>query len=149
MITFNLFSVTSFDTLLKKILEWRKIYNGSKNETQWQRVRFDTPHLKEPAIYDMNILPKENFMPYMQKHLQFIKDNVNDADRTKFTTLEYEKFKRVVDYMSTTFYNEDKLTEARRNFYNWFTEHDKRRNTSLVEIFPELEDFWNLTKETI
>ena len=67
MITFNIFSVTSFTLLLEKILEWRTKYNSTANETQWQRIRFDTPHLKEPSIYDMNILPKEEFMPYMYK----------------------------------------------------------------------------------
>jgi organic radical activating enzyme len=149
MITFNLFSVTSFDTLLQKILEWREKYNNSNNETQWQRVRFDTPHLKEPEIYDMNILPKDQFMPYMKNHLLFIKNNLNDADRTKFTSLEYEKFKRVVDYMEQTEYEPVRLKEARRNFYNWFTEHDRRRGTVLTDTFPELTDFWNLTQEEL
>jgi organic radical activating enzyme len=146
MITFNLFSVTSFDTLLSKILDWRSKYNSEANETQWQRVRFDTPHLKEPAIYDMNILPKEDFMPYMHNHLQFIQDNLDDSDRTKFTSLEYEKFKRVVDYMESTHYEDARLAEARKNFYNWFTEHDRRRNVSLTKYFPELENFMNLCK---
>ena len=149
MITFNLFSVTSFDTLLAKILEWRTKYNGDQNSTQWQRVRFDTPHLKEPTMYDMNILPKEEFIPYMEKHLQFIKDNMDNADRTKFTTLEYEKFKRVVEYMRTTHYDNVALKQARKNFYNWFTEHDRRRNTNIIESFPELENFWNLTQEEL
>ena len=149
MITFNLFSVTSFDTLLAKILEWRKKYNGDQNSTQWQRVRFDTPHLKEPTIYDMNILPKEEFIPYMERHLQFIENNMDNADRTKFTTLEYEKFKRVVEYMRTTHYDSVALKQARKNFYNWFTEHDRRRNTNIIESFPELENFWKLTQEEL
>jgi organic radical activating enzyme len=148
MITFNLFSVTSFNTLLAKILEWREKYNSANNETQWQRVRFDTPHLKEPYIYDMNILPKEDFMPYMHEHLKFIKDNIDDADCTKFTTLEYEKFKRVVDYMETTTYDNELLTRSRRNFYNWFTEHDRRRNVVLTDYFPELRDFHETCKNT-
>ena len=149
MITFNLFSVTSFDTLLAKILEWRKKYNGDQNSTQWQRVRFDTPHLKEPTIYDMNILPKEEFIPYMERHLQFIENNMDNADRTKFTTLEYEKFKRVVEYMRTMHYDSVALKQARKNFYNWFTEHDRRRNTNIIESFPELENFWKLTQEEL
>jgi len=146
MITFNLFSVTSFTTLLEKILEWREKYNSTANETQWQRVRFDTPHLKEPSIFDMNILPKDEFMPYMREHLSFIKDNLDDNDRTKFTTLEYEKFKRVVDYMESTFYEDKKLSEARKNFYNWFTEYDSRRNSDMIATFPELKDFMELCK---
>ena len=143
MITFNIFGVTSFTQLLEKILEWRTKYNSDDNATQWQRVRFDTPHLKEPSIYDMNILPKEEFMPYMEKHLQFIKDNQDDNDRTKFTGLEYEKFKRVVEYMRTTHYEPRKLEQARRDFHNWFKEFYRRRKCNLVETFPELEGFYN------
>jgi len=147
MITFNIFAVTSFVTLLEKILEWREKYNDDSNETQWQRVRFDTPHLKEPLIYDMNILPKDEFMPYMHENLEFIENNMDDSDRTKFTTLEYEKFKRVVDYMESTVYDNSTLIEARRNFYNWFNEHDRRRGTNLVETFPEMLGFYYLCKD--
>lgn len=146
MITFNLFTVTSFDQLLGKILEWRKKYNNLSNETQWQRIRFDTPHLKEPNIFDMNILPKQNYLLYMENHLDYIKQNLDDNDRTKFTSLEYEKFKRVVDYMKNNSYDESKLKESRINFHNWFSEYDKRRGTNIREIFPEMIDFLNLCK---
>lgn len=147
MITFNLFAVASFSSLLEKILEWREKYNDDSNETQWQRIRFDTPHLKEPTIYDMNILPKDEFMPYMYDHLQFIKDNVDDSDRTKFTGLEYEKFRRVVDYMANTEYDEKTVTQAKKNFFYWFNEHDRRRGTNLLETFPELRNFYEQCRE--
>ena len=143
MITFNIFSVTSFHLLLEKILEWRRKYNSDANATQWQRIRFDTPHLKEPTIYDMNILPKEKFMPFMYKHLEFMESNMDNNDRTKFSSLEVEKFRRVVDYMAKTHYEPFKLKQAHKDFYNWFTEFDKRRNCSLPETFPELEKFYN------
>ena len=45
MITFNILTVTNFQSLLEKILEWRVKYNGY-NQHKWQRVRFDTPFLK-------------------------------------------------------------------------------------------------------
>lgn len=141
MITFNILTVPTFQSLLEKILEWREKYNGY-NQNKWQRIRFDTPFLKEPLQYDMNILPKDEFMPYMNKHLQFIKDNLDDVDRTKFSELEYEKFSRVVKYMETTQYTNEKLLEGRRDFYSWFTEYDRRRNTDFIETFPELENFY-------
>lgn len=147
MITFNIFGVTSFTSLLEKIREWRSKYNHTQNAVQWQRIRFDTPHLKEPTIYDMNILPKEEYMPYMHDHLDYIWQNQDNSDKTKFTDLEYLKFKRVVDYMQSTTYDDDKLTMARKNFNAWFTEHDRRRNTSLLEHFPEMKSFWNLCAE--
>ena len=147
MITFSILSVTNFQSLLEKILEWRIKYNGS-NQNKWQRVRFDTPFLKDPLQYDMNILPKEQFMPYMKHHLSFIKNNLDDKDRTKFNDIEYEKFRRVVDYMETTNYSTDRVTEGRKDFYSWFTEYDRRRNTNFLETFPEMEQFYNLCKDT-
>ncbi len=141
MITFNILTVTNFQSLLEKILEWRTKYNGN-NQNKWQRVRFDTPFLKEPLQYDMNILPKEQFMPYMYSHLQFIKDRMDDHDRTKFSDLEYEKFRRVVDYMQNTNYNNEKINEGRKDFYQWFTEYDRRRGTDFIRVFPELKDFY-------
>lgn len=143
MITFNILSVTTFKSLLEKILEWRGIYNQYNKTDQPQMVRFDTPYLKEPLQYDMNILPKEEFMSYMDDSLQFIKDNINDEDPTKFTTVEYEKFRRVVDYMQTTHYDPKTVEQGRRDFYNWFNALDQRRDTNLLETFPEMTSFYN------
>ena len=141
MITFNILSVPSFTKLLNKILEWRVRYNGT-DQNKWQRIRFDTPYLKEPLQYDMLILPKDEFMPYMKQHLAFIKDNLDDKDRTRFSELEYEKFRRVVDYMDSTNYTAEKLKEGRRDFFNWFAEYDRRRGTDFTKTFPELENFY-------
>ncbi len=142
MVTFNILTVTNFQSLLEKILEWRKEYPFNKD----YRVKFDTPYLKEPLQYDMNLLPKDEFMPYMHSHLSFIKDNVNDKNFDKFTSLEYERFRRVVDYMETTHYSADRIAEGRRDFYNWFTEYDRRRETNFASTFPELVDFYNSCK---
>jgi organic radical activating enzyme len=143
MITFNILSVTTFQSLLEKILEWRKKY---KFVTE-HKVRFDTPYLKEPLQYDMNILPKSEFMPYMYSHLEFIKKNVDDKNVEKFSSLEYEKFRRVVDYMESTVYSDTKVKEGRKDFYNWFTEYDRRRSVDFVTTFPTMIDFYNKCKD--
>jgi hypothetical protein len=146
MITFNILSVTTFPRLLAKILEWRTKYQFLDDESK-HRVRFDTPYLKEPLQYDMNILPKEEFMPYMYESLKFIKDNADDNSLEKFSNLEYEKFRRVVDYMETTIYTDDRLKEGRKDFYNWFTEYDRRRNTNFANTFPEMITFFNSCRD--
>lgn len=142
MITFNLLTVPNFSSLLSKILAWRKTYNGLEQDSR-QRIRFDTPFLKEPLQYDMNILPKDEFMPFMYNHLNFIKNNLDDNDITKFSEYEFEKFRRVVEYMNTTNYLDTKILEGRKDFYKWFTEYDRRRGTNFLETFPQLTDFYN------
>jgi hypothetical protein len=141
MCTFNILTVTNFQKLLEKILEWRVKYNGF-DQNKWQRIRFDTPFLKEPLQYDMNILPKDEFMPYMKSHLDFILANLDDKNRSKFSELEYEKFLRVVKYMETTIYSQERLLEGKRDFFNWFTEYDRRRGTNFQNTFLELNDFY-------
>lgn len=141
MITFNILAVTSFKGLLEKMLEWRRQY-GWYDHLKEHRIRFDTPYLKEPLQYDMNILPKEEFMPFMYEALDYIKENIDNSASDKFTELEYEKFRRVVDYMETTHYSDDKLKEGRTDFQRWFTEFDRRRGTNFLETFPEYKKFY-------
>ena len=143
MITFNVLTVTNFKSLLKQILKWRvkfksKVYTDN-DISGFPRIRFDTPHLKEPLQYDMNILPKDEFMPYMYDSLKFIEDNIG---KHKFTQVEYDKFSRVVKYMEITNYSDEKISEGRKDFYNWFTEYDRRRGTDFVATFPELVQFF-------
>jgi hypothetical protein len=146
MITFNILTVTNFQSLLEKILEWRVRYNIPE-QNKWQRLRFDTPFLKEPLQYDMNLLPKDEFMSYMINHLNFIRFNMENDNRSKFSELEYEKFLRVVKYMESSIYTPEKLKEGKRDFFNWFTEYDRRRGTDFIKTFPKLREFYNDCKQ--
>lgn len=153
MCTFNILSVTSFIDFLKKILEWRQKYNDvipviNPLEPNLRKIRFDTPYLKEPLQYDMHILPKEEYLPYFDAILQFIDENRDENDVTKFSDLEYERFRRVRDYFATVNYDEDRIREGRKDFVSWFTEFDRRRNVNFLETFPDMKPFWDLCKET-
>jgi organic radical activating enzyme len=147
MCTFNILSVTSFDQFLSKVLYWRKKYDYlfEKNDNT-RMIRFDTPYLKEPLQYDIQILPKNKFLPHFDRVLKFIDENRDENDRTKFSDLEYERFRRVRDYFSSVDYDEAKVKEGRKDFYNWFTEYDRRRNTNFLETFPDMLEFWEECK---
>ena len=144
MCTFNVLSVTSFTLFLEKMLEWRKQYHQPNR----RRIRFDTPYLKEPLQYDMHILPKEEYLPYFDKILKFIEDNTDEKDTTKFSELEYQRFRRVRNYFASVTYDENKITEGRKDFYNWFNEYDRRRNVNFLKTFPEMQNFYILCKDT-
>ena len=153
MVTFNVLSVTSFKDYLKKVLEWRQTYddiipNDLGSDEYVRKIRFDTPYLKEPLQYDIHILPKDEFLPYFDDILKFISDNIDEHDRTKFSGLEYERFRRVRDYFASETYAHDRITEGRIDFYNWFTEYDRRRGTDFLSTFPEMAQFYNLCKQT-
>jgi hypothetical protein len=142
MITFNVLTVTNFTSLLKKIIEWRGKYNGIF-QSEWQRIRFDVAYLVQPLQYDINILPKDEFMPYMYSALEYMqKRKQGSFKRNTFLNLEIEKFSNIVRYMETTVYSDEKLLEGRIDFYNWFTEYDRRRSTDFLTTFPELKNFY-------
>ncbi len=147
MITVNLMSVSSFKSLLIKILEWRSTYN-SKDTTKRQRIRFDTPHLKEPNMFDIRILPKESYVHYLEDCLLFVEQNLEDGNNRKFSQIEYDKIKRIVDYLKSSDLTDNIVNRSRKNFYNWVSEHDRRYDKSFVTTFPEMQDFWDLCKDT-
>ncbi len=146
MITFNVLSVVKFRLLLDKILELRKEY-GTLENMYTQRIGFDTPYLKEPPHWMINILTK-NFLDYMYDHLRHMKYKERTADfKHGFDKVEMEKFKRVVDYMAENPVSPDIIKQGRRDFYTFFTEHDKRRGTSLLDTFPEYTDFFYVCEQ--
>ena len=143
MVTFNVLTVANFRSLLEKILELRKIYPGN----EWhQRVQFDTPYLKEPPHWMINILP-DSFNIYMESHLQFIADNLRKNNQVGFNEIEYEVFKRVVDYMKQNPVDAEKIKKGRRDFYVFFNETDNRNGTDFYKTFPEYIDFMALCKQ--
>tara|TARA_B100000131_G_scaffold323026_1_gene379328 strand:- start:1011 stop:2570 length:1560 start_codon:yes stop_codon:yes gene_type:complete len=158
MITFNILCVVNFRSLLEKILEWRKKYNNPElfekeyEGNMVQRIQFDTPYLKEPPHYDMNILTSD-FLPYMESHLLFMEENKTDESvgggyGNGFDQLEIAKFKRVVDYMRTKVENPDEeyVKKGRADFYSFFTQYDKRRDQDFYATFPEYHEFMELCK---
>ena len=152
MITYNVLSVAYFRPLLENILILRKKYNTPNS---WiQRIQFDTPYLKEPPHWMINLLPKEEFGHYFDDDLQFIKDNLakpgSGTSNMQFAEHEFEKFSRVRDYYyeGGTRVTEDLIRRGRRDFHSFFPEYDKRSNSNLLELFPAYANFAKLCKET-
>jgi organic radical activating enzyme len=134
MITFNVLCVANFKSLLEKTIGWRKRYGK-------ESISLDIPYLKEPPHWMINILT-EDFNHYMQENLEFI-----NSQPEYFTSIEYEKFKRVTDYMRENPVSDEKIKNGRRDFYSFFTENDKRIGTDLLNTFPEYTDFYNFCKK--
>ena len=134
MCTYNVLCVTNFQQLLEKVIEWREKFG-------FQSVSFDTPYLKEPPHWMINILT-DDFIEHQERQLQFIVDN-----KKWFTDVEYEKMLRVTDYMKENPVSEEKIRAGRRDFYSFFTENDKRLGTDLLKTFPEYTEFYELCKK--
>jgi hypothetical protein len=135
MCTFNVLCVTNFQSLLEKVVEWRKQYGADL-------FHLDIPYLKDPPHWMINILTPD-FMVYMDRTVKYMEDNAE-----WFELSEIVKFKRVTEYMRTNPVDADKIRRGRRDFYVFFTENDRRLGTNMLELFPEYKDFYQLCKET-
>lgn len=133
MCTFNVLCVATFDNFLSRVMHWRRKYGK-------EALAFDTPYLKEPPHWMLNILPKE-FNWYMDEHLKMM-----NANKDYFTSVEIAKMQRVRDYMYQNPVDPKKIQQGRRDFYSFFKENDKRLGTDLLKTFPQYKEFYEHCK---
>ena len=136
IITMNNLSVTSLDKLFAGILGLRKVYS-----TDYQRVWFDTPVLREPAWQSLQILPEsyaerlEWLWAWMVRQIE-----TDEAPFQGFKDYELHRLDRDIAWMRSA-----QLTDHSRDkadFYRFFAEHDRRRGTDFLKTFPEMRSWW-------
>lgn len=140
--TYNALSVVGFPKFIDWILSLRKRY-GNKN----RNIFIDIPHLQGPDHQSCLILPESyetqiesaiNYMESRQEHHYGIK------------TAEILKMKRILEWIrSNRPVTSKALKEQRRHrkdFYLFFSEHDRRRGTNFLKTFPEMSEFYELCK---
>ncbi len=141
MVACNALSIPKFDLFLKKVLELRAEYS-----TKWtQRINFDTPFIVEPSHLTGSILTDE-WIDLGFQHLKFLEDNLDDEDKTKFSSMEQQKLSRMLNWMKKSRFEDPWLTLNRGDFYRFVTEHDRRRGTNFLQAFPEMEGFLDMCK---
>lgn len=141
MVACNALSIPNFDLFLKKILELRKEYSTK----HIQRIEFDTPFIVEPSHLTGSILTDE-WIDLGFRHLKFLEDNIDDDDKTKFSSLEQQKLSRMLNWMKESRFQDPWLSLNRGDFYRFVIEHDRRRGTNFLQAFPEMERFLELCK---
>jgi hypothetical protein len=141
IITFNVLSYSGFVEYIKNIHKLRKQYSKGR-----QLIWFDIPQLQDPDFLNSKLLPE--MITELEKAKEYMLENTEGLfnHHKGFKDFEVSKVQRLIDWI-TQESNFDK-TKSMKNFYMFFTEQDRRRNTSFVNTFPELENFWNNCKDT-
>ena len=139
IITMSNLNITGLKDLLQWILNLRKTYS-----TDRQHIWFDTPILREPAWQCLNIMP-ESYAWQLQQIVDWmnIQTETSDNRYQGFKDYEVQRVQRVVDWMRAE-YKEDITAQA--DFYRFFAEHDRRRNTNFLQTFPEMSEWWDQCK---
>jgi hypothetical protein len=79
----------------------------------------------------------------LEKSIEFMSQNkeTRHNEFKGFSDFEISKVQRLVDWIKSE--NDFNKDVALKNFYLYFQEQDRRRNTNFLETFPELVDFWS------
>ena len=142
IITMNMLSIPNLHMLLNEILTLRDVYSDT-----YQRVWFDTPLLRQPAWQSIELAPKS-----LQNELEAVKlwmeDHVEVASNPfhGFKDYEIQRIERDIDWMKNSNLSRQEISARKADFYKFFNEHDKRRDTNFVTAFPELKSFWEQCK---
>ena len=139
IITYNNLSVTSLEHLLKDIQRLRSEYSKT-----YQRVWFDIPLLRQPAWQQITLLP-EAYQQIHRNNIEWMQANSGEDNYSQFKDFEVQKMQRNLAYWQKN-YADDKT--QKKNFYAFFTEHDRRRRTNFLNTFPEMAEFWEECKNS-
>lgn len=172
--TFNILSITSLKSYLQLILDLRKEFGGlaqdefeiapesteeekangiehkKYKQKRFQRIFFDIPLLNYPNWFDVKNATPE-LVAVVEDCVAFMESNEQDENYTTtlegFKPHEILKLKRNLTIMKEGL-EQAQLNSNRQQFYQYVEQHDSRRNTNFLKTFPEMEQFYNLCKES-
>ena len=139
IITMNNLSVLGLQHQLDWILSMRRRFSST-----YQRVWFDTPLLRQPKWQSLQILPPV-YTGVLERVADWMELNLETADDPfhGFKDYEVQRMRRDIDWMKEgRNLDPDYVKLQRADFYRFFNEHDKRRNTNFLTTFPTMREFW-------
>jgi len=139
IITMNNLSVLGIQNQLEWILDLRQAYSST-----YQRVWFDTPLLRTPSWQSLQILP-EVYAKHLERVADWMEMNLEKPEDPfhGFKDYEVQRMRRDIDWMKEGRNLDPGYVKLQRaDFYRFFNEHDKRRNTNFLETFPQMKEFW-------
>ena len=149
MSTYNALSIFSHEKLAKDILDIKLEY--SNKLTKHSPILIDIPYLRYPEHQAIFILPKNMLLDNMSKEIEFMQANVEDTHLSPFMgffQFEVDKMKRLYDLV-LNIKETNEITIQQKDFIKFVNEHDFRRGTNFLDIFPELKFFYQHIKQSI
>lgn len=154
MSTFNALSIPRYQELIAFIYDMKKKHNNP--DRYWcPSIFLDSSYLRHPTHQSVKILDSKIWAPVVREHAKFAESlrTIKTWDGPEwenwyagYTDIEIDKINRIADWMESDT-DPDELERTRRNFYNFFNAHDKRRDTNFKKTFPEFASFYDECKE--
>lgn len=152
MSTFNIFSVFSYEDLIRKIHEL-KIKHFNPHRYWSSSIILDTSYLRQPSFMSFRLLKgyiSEDFFDRWIKYMKFNStyrslnflqmQNVKDVG---FSTQEIEKVSRLKDiFTSDKDFDDSTLLQHKIDLNTFVKQYESRRGLKVLEVYPELESFF-------
>jgi organic radical activating enzyme len=156
MSTFNIFSIFSYEKLLKKVYEFKlKHFN---TERYWNSALIiDTSYLRHPEFLSFRLLKDYLDEEYFERCIKFMKfhstyrslnsfqpKHISDVG---FTLKEIEKVSRIRDiFVKDSLIDDTNFDLQKKDFLKFIEEYEVRRHLKCQDYFPELTNFINNIK---
>lgn len=146
MCTFNLLSIPKFKYFLMDLLSIRKSATTIPKKNSLRGVGIDFPYLRHPR-YLSALIADERSTQIMEEIVNWAESNA-----AKFYEIDYhdgfyvheiDNLKRLLNVMRAEDPNSQENIIARRDFYLFVNQHDKRIGKNFLEVFPDLVDFYH------
>lgn len=136
MCTVNALCLDSLDSFLTMIMKWKTQYGKDA-------INFSLNILRFPSFQSLTILPLDIRQQYAQKLYSFANDWAKSDLMHEF---ERNQLDRLLDYIDVVTKPHTEAMEQitlQRDFKNFFTQYDTRRNKDFCNTFPALADWYN------
>lgn len=152
MSTFNIFSVFSYESLIRKIHEFKiKHFNPTR---YWSSALIlDTSYLRQPSFMSFRLLKGYITEDFFDRWIKYMKFNstfrslnfhqMQNVEDVGFSTQEIEKISRLRDiFVADKKSHDNKLSQHKLDLYNFVKQYESRRGLKVEEYYPELELFF-------
>lgn len=136
MCTINALCLDSLPALLDKCLDWKAQYGKNFPTFSLNILRF--PSFQSPLI-----LPDELRTHYREQLAKFYKTH---KDSELLHQFEINQLQRLIDYLDVVITPHSGAMEQsilQRDFKQFYTQYDQRRNKNFTQAFPNLANWYN------
>jgi len=150
MSTFNIFSIFSYESLIKKVYDLKlKHFN---TERYWNSALIlDTSYLRYPDFLGFRVLKDyldveyfnrcEKFMKFYSTYRSLNFYEQQSIDDVGFSTKEIEKITRIKEIFITDSNSDISFEKEKKDFVKFIDEYKIRRGMDCEEYYPELAQF--------
>jgi hypothetical protein len=143
MSTYNALSVFNYEQLIHNIYTLKDVY--ASTDRYWNSAVFlDSSYLRYPLHQTVQVLPFDyaKYITDQAKLITYYAAPSFDPKHIGYSDVEVQKVKRIYDWMLSP-QDATQQMKNRYSFYQYFSNHDKRRGTDFCKTFPELEEFYH------